>query len=725
MTAIVGLGSSAQENSTQASAHTYRLGIDIGGTFTDAMLVNEQSGEVLIGKVPTTPSDPSQGFLAATERMLTKAGIGAEAIAYLIHATTIATNAIIEGKGARTGFITTQGFRDLLEIQRQVRPSLYDVMFDKTRPLVPRYLAFEVAERLSATGEVLLALDEDDVRRVARQLKAEKVEAVALCFLHAYRDARHEKRAVQILREELPDVAVSISSEVAPEFREYTRASTTVINASVRPIVRRYLRSIEERLRERGLTSELLMMQSSGGVFSFESAMEKPVFMVESGPAAGVIAAAHMGEVIGVKDIISFDMGGTTAKASLIRDGQPSVTKEYSVGVKASSGSGAARSAGYPINTPVVDLVEIGAGGGSIAWVDSGGVLRVGPQSAAADPAPACYSKGGTRPTVTDANLVLGRLDPEHFLGSEMQLDEEAARHAIEVHCAEPLGMDVVTAANGIVEIANAAMINALRLVSVQHGYDPREFTMMGFGGAGPLHANRLAAEMKIPQLVIPPSPGIFSAMGLLVTDLKHDFSVTRICEADQIDAQEFGTLCAHLLCQGKAALERDAVAEHDMSFNYWADMRYSGQSYELAVKLPEGDFSVETASRAVQQFHEEHHRAYGFNALSESVEFVNLRLTARGRLVKPRVRTLPEAGPEGAAPALAKYRSVYFEELGGYVECPLYLRGRLGAGAVIQGPALIVELDSMTVLHPAYDATVDEKGCLWIRPRETAHDGD
>jgi N-methylhydantoinase A len=367
---------------------TYRLGVDIGGTFTDAMLINEQTGEVLIGKVPSTPADPSLGFLDATDRMLKLGQLAPQAIAYLIHGTTVATNAIIEGKGAKTGFITTEGFRDLLEIQRQVRPSLYDVQFDKTKPLVPRYLACEVPERLDARGNVLVPLDEQAVRRVARQLKGEGVEAVAICFLHAYLSGMHESRAAELILEEFPEVVLSLSSDIAPEFREYVRACTTVINASVRPIVQRYLQSIEERLRARGVPAELLVMQSSGGVLTFAAAAEKPVFMVESGPAAGVIAAAHLGQTLGHNDLLSFDMGGTTAKTSLIRNGQPRITKDYSVGAQAGAGIGASRAAGYPIRTPVIDLVEIGAGGGSIAWIDSGGILRVGPQSGGAAPAP-------------------------------------------------------------------------------------------------------------------------------------------------------------------------------------------------------------------------------------------------------------------------------------------------------------------------------------------------
>jgi N-methylhydantoinase A len=458
-------------------------------------------------------------------------------------------------------------------------------------------------------------------------------------------------------------------------------------------------------------------MQSSGGVLTFAAAAEKPVFMVESGPAAGVIAATHLGSTLGIGDIISFDMGGTTAKTSLIRNGQPRITKDYSVGAQAGSGIGASRAAGYPIRTPVIDLVEIGAGGGSIAWIDSGGILRVGPQSAGADPAPVCYGKGGTEPTVTDANVVLGRLDPDNFLGGEMTLDVEAARRAIDERCAKPLGLDVVTAANGIIEIANNAMINALRLISVQYGYDPRDFAMVAFGGAGPLHANRLAAEMKIPRLIVPRAPGIFSAMGLLVTDIKHDYSVTRIRQVQHVDAAELTQVYEDLERQGRAALERQGVPEAQMSFHRLVDMRYVGQSYELSICLPSGQLNAGSIALAVEQFNAEHTRAYGFSAPSEPTEFVNLRLTAVGEITKPRTSFVAPAGPEGAAPALLRNRSVYFAEAGGFIESPLYDRYRLGSSATIDGPALIVELDSMTVLHPGYRAVVDKYGNLVIVP--------
>ena len=501
-------------------AARYRLGVDIGGTFTDATLVDESSGRLWNAKVSSTPHDPAQGFLSATRQILDQSELAPESLRYVVHATTVATNAIIEGKVAPTVLITTEGFRDILEIARQIRPSLYDTQFEKPKPLVPRDRCFGVRERLDATGAVLTPLDEAAIPQIAAVIRDAGVESVAVCFLHSYLNAQHEQRVGELLRDLAPNIAISLSSDVAPEIREYFRASTTVINAALRPIVSRYLENIEEQLRAQGVSSELLVMQSSGGLMTFADARHRPVFMVESGPAAGVITAAHLGEALGYPNVISFDMGGTTAKVGLVQNGTPRITKDYEVGSVAQPGSGGFRAGGYPIRTPVIDLVEIGAGGGSIAWVDPGGVLRVGPQSAGADPGPACYGQGGAEPTVTDANLVLGRLNPGYLLGGDLKLDSALAHAAIEQRIAKPLGLDIVKAAYSIVEIANVAMINALRLVSVQRGHDPRDFALTAFGGAGPLHANRLAHEMNIPVTVIPTSPGTASALGLLVTDI-------------------------------------------------------------------------------------------------------------------------------------------------------------------------------------------------------------
>ena len=456
-----------------------------------------------------------------------------------------------------------------------------------------------------------------------------------------------------------------------------------MINSCIRPVVARYLQRIEDRLAQAGIAAELLVMQSSGGVYTFAAARQKPVYMVESGPAAGVIAAAHLGQARGYDQVISFDMGGTTAKAGLIQGGTPNVTKDYEVGTTAQTGVGATRGAGYPIRTPVIDLVEIGAGGGSIAWVDPGGILRVGPQSAGADPGPVCYGQGGMQPTVTDANLVLGRLNPNYFLGGEIALDPTAAQRAIEQHCAQPLGMDLVEAAHGIVEIANTAMVNALRLVSVQRGYDPRDFALVAFGGAGPAHANRLAALTDIPVAIIPQSPGTASALGLLVTDLKHDYATTLIQRLDQVAPQALEQTFRELEAQGRETLGREGMAEAAMEFRRQADLRYVGQSHELTLPLTTEALGPAQLEQLLDQFHRTHDRAYGFSAPGEDVELVSVRLSAIGQIAKPALAPLAKAAGEATAKG---QRPVYFAESEGFVDCPVYDRYALGAGAIVQG---------------------------------------
>ena len=689
--------------------------MDIGGTFTDATLIDEATGAVFVSKSATTPRDLTLGFKNAANAVMRRASAMPGDIRYLVHATTVATNSIIEGRVAATAFITTSGFRDLLEIARQVRPTLYDLMFEKPRPLVPRHMCYEATERLDASGEVLVPLDEEEIRRVAAQIKEQGVEAVAVCFLHSYLNPVHEARAGEILAAELPGVRVSLSSHVAPEIREYVRASTTVINAIIQPTVSKYLRELEGELRATGIPGELLVMQSSGGVFTFPAASEKPVFMVESGPAAGVIAANYVGNNLGYRDIISFDMGGTTAKAGLIQNGRPRVTKDYEVGSVAGSAVGGSRAAGYPIRTPVIDLVEVGAGGGSVAWIDSGGILRVGPRSAGADPGPVCYGKGGEEPTVTDANLVLGRLNPAYFLGGEIHLDIDSARLAIEEKCAEPMGMDVVEAAHGIIEIANAAMVNALRLVSVQRGLDPRDFVLVAFGGAGPLHANRLAEEIEAPVTVIPISPGATSAIGLLVTDLTHDYATSFIQRTDQADLDAIENAFRLLEEQGKNALEREGVDPRQMSLRRQLEMRYVGQSFELVIPLAESGQRMFEVDEVVKRFHEDHQATYGTSTTDAPVEIVNLRVTAIGRIDKPKLR---EIGRASGAVSLAQKatRPVFFPEETGMIECPIYDRYALGADMVVEGPAVVEEVDSTTVIHPGYEALVDRFGNLLLR---------
>jgi N-methylhydantoinase A len=694
---------------------TYRLGIDIGGTFTDAALVHEGTGATQIIKVPSTPTDPANGFLTAATRALSLCGHTGEVIRLLVHATTVATNALIEGKTARLGMITTHGFRDLLEIGRQIRSRLYDVHLTKSPPLVSRRWSFGVCERLDASGQVLTPLDEDEVRHVARQLKQGGVEAVVCCLLHSYRNPLHEQRVAALVREEYPEAFLSVSADVCPEFREYLRASTTAVNAAVMPLVSRYLTALAARLHTLGITAPFYVMQSSGGVMSWQTAQQKPVFMIESGPAAGVIAAGAVAERHGYRQVISFDMGGTTAKVGLIQDGQPRLSTEFEVGGQAITPLGEGRGSGYPVRTPVIDLIEVGAGGGSEAWIDAGGALRVGPQSAGASPGPVCYGQGGTVPTITDANLLLGRLNPAFFLGGEIALDIHASHQAILRQCAQPLGMEPLQAANGIIEIANAHMMGAMRLMSIQRGYDPRDFVLVAFGGAGPLHANALARELDIPTVLIPPSPGIASALGLLLTDIKHEFVATRQQLLSDLDPAALEALFADFVRQGERLLAGEGVEEARRRLLRSVDLRYQGQSHELSVSVPSGPLTLQHLQSLHEQFHQTHARAYGYTAPEDPVELVNVRLTALGISPKPQLKVLAQGSGDVRA-ALKGQRQVWFTETSGFVSCPILDRALLQWGDTIQGPVMIEELDATTVVHPGYQAHVDQYGNLLLR---------
>jgi N-methylhydantoinase A len=695
---------------------TWRVGIDIGGTFTDAALVDGETGQARVVKVLTTPEDPAKGFMASLERGLAECGAGGCDVAAVVHATTVATNAIIEGKTARVGMLVTRGFRDILEIGRQIRSRLYDVHLQKPAPLVPRRWSLEVAERLDAEGAVLEPLNIGEVRAAARRLRGEGVEAVVICFLHSYLNPAHERAAASIVREEMPEAWLSVSSEVCPEFREYLRGSTAAVNAAVMPIVSRYVDALESRLAALGATAPFYVMQSNGGVMTSASAKERPVYMVESGPAAGVIAAGAVAAPYRYANVLSFDMGGTTAKVGLIQDGQLRLSTEMEVGAQAVTPLGEGRGGGYPVRTPVIDLVEVGAGGGSEAWIDAGGALRVGPRSAGARPGPACYGLGGATPTITDANLALGRLDPAFFLGGEMRLDADAARRAVAERVAAPLGLEPLAAASGIVEIANAHMIGAMRLVSVQRGYDPRDFVLVAFGGAGPLHANALARELGIPTVLVPPSPGIASAVGMLATDLRHEFVATRRLRLDGLTPTALEALFADFVAEGAARLARDGVPLADRRMLRSADLRYHGQSFELPVIVPPGPLSAADILRLREQFHAMHERAYGYAAPDDPVELVNVRLAAVGVTPKLRRAPLPVGGP-AATPALKGRRDIWFAEVGGFRPTLVLDRGKLLRGNVLDGPAIIEEHDASTLVHPGWSATVDEHGNLVLGP--------
>lgn len=682
---------------------SYRIGVDIGGTFTDLVLMDEQTGSLHLVKLPSTPRDPSIAFLDVVERVLRESGAAASDVSYIVHGTTVATNTIIEGKGARTALIATKGFRDVFEIARQIRPKLYDIFCDKPRPLVPRYLCFEVPERLDAHGNVRTPLDEHAVREVLERIRVENVESLVICLLHSYANSAHERRVAELAREMLPGVALSISSELCPEMREYFRASTTAINAVILPVVAAYVDRLEKRLDGIGIGAELHLMTSSGGMISSRVAKHEPVHLIESGPAAGVTATVYVGETAGFSNLISFDMGGTTAKLGLIEKGKPRITPHFEVGSAAMADN---RAAGYPVRTPVIDLVEIGAGGGSIAWVDPGGALRVGPRSAGADPGPACYDKGNDAPCITDANLVLGRLNPDYFLGGEIRLRTDLARGAVK-RLADRLGMDLLQAAQGILDIANASMVGAISLVSVQRGFDPREFVLVAFGGAGPLHANALAREMKIPRLLLPPSPGVTSALGLLVGDIKHPFVQSYIRTMSKADVEHMVRVLTEFEERGRKVLMSEGVAPERMRFQRQLDMRYVGQSYELTIEVPKFPLGPVDLAAVNEAFFAAHRQAYGYAVTEEPTEIVNIRTTAIGDVRRPARRTLARGNTDGSA-ALKVRREVFFGEAGGMVTCPVYDRYKLLAGNRLAGPAIVEERDSTIVIHPGYGAEVD-----------------
>ncbi len=689
----------------------YRLGVDIGGTFTDAVMMDESSGALSLVKMASTPQDPSLGFLNVVQRGLGEREVAGSEIDYLVHGTTVVTNTIIEGKGARTALVATKGFSDVLEIARQIRPKLYDIFCEKPPPLVPRHLCYGVPERLDFAGRVLEELDETAVRDLVVQLEREQVESVVVCLLHAYVNPLHERRVGQILQQALPEVYISLSSDLCPEMREYFRASTTAVNAVVLPVVSRYLAELDRRLAEIEVEVPLHLMTSAGGIVSSGVARGAPIHLIESGPAAGIIGATYIGGLAGIADLISFDMGGTTAKVGLVEGGSPRISTDLAVGTEAVAGDSAS---GYPVRSPVVDLVEIGAGGGSIAWIDAGGGLRVGPKSGGADPGPACYGLGQEAPCVTDANLLLGRLNPDYFIGGEQELHPELARAAVR-DLAGRLGLETLAAASGIVEIANANMVGAIRLVSVQRGFDPRDFVLVAYGGAGPVHANALARELQIPKVLVPQSPGVTSALGLLVGDIVHDYLRSSISPIDAIDFSSVNELGDEMEREGRRLLESEGVEAGAMRFERFLDMRYIGQSYELPIQSPRRHLVAGDEALLNRAFYQAHQRVYGFAATDEPTELINLRLKAIGAIPRPHLPVAELSGPESSA-ALKAERAVYFAEAGGLVPCAIYDRYRLKAGNRIEGPAIVEEIDSTTVVHPGYAAGVDPHRNLIIQ---------
>ncbi len=683
----------------------YRIGFDVGGTFTDFVL-QTPTGEIRTAKRLTTYPDPSQACLAGLDDLLARAGCPWTALAQAVHGTTIGSNLVIERKGRDVALITTRGFRDVLIIGRSKRYQVYDLQIEKPRPLIPRRLIAEVPERVLADGSVLERLDEDEARRVIRGLAARGVRTVAVCLLHAYVNPAHERRLADIVAEEAPGISVSLSHEVSPTFREYERSSTTVVNAYIMGAIREYLESLRGEMGRRGYGGRLFIMQSSGGIATAEAMERYPVRMIESGPAAGTLMAAAYGELSGHRDLIAFDMGGTTAKLALIHGGRPLVTSLFEL-----HRVGGAAGSGLPMNIQALDLVEIGAGGGSIATARLG-VIGVGPESASSTPGPACYARGGTAPTVTDADLVLGYLNPDRFAGGSMRLDVAKAREAIEERVARPLGLTLAEAAWGIHLVVNSNMELATRVVSIERGHDPRHLTLVAFGGSGPVHGCRLAQALRIPRVILPAAAGVTAALGLLSAEVKFDVARSYVRRLDAVDPGHLDTMYREMEAQALAVVRESAV-EGAIAIQRTADLRYVGQGYELNVPVPPGALGERELARVRQAFDAAYEARYGVAAPGEPVEAVTWKLAAVG--VGPRL-ALPRAPRGGTAEgALCGRRQAYFPEKGGYVDAPVYDRYRLPAGAEIAGPAIVEERESTTVLPPGCGARVDDWGSLIV----------
>ena len=670
-----------------------RIGVDSGGTFTDVCLFDDETGDLGIWKVPSTPDDPSRGIADGVAEGLGTVGKTAPGVAFLGHGTTVATNALIELKGVKTGLITTDGFRDLLEIGRQKRPNLYDMNAEKPEQLVTRDRRIEVAERLASDGTVDRALDEAALRQGIRALEKDEVKAIAVCFLYGFLNTAHEARVVEILGEELPDVFVSASHRVAPEFREYERMSTTVVNAYLGPVMQRYIERLKTRLDDLGIQVAPQLTQSNGGVIGFDQAARLPVRTVLSGPSTGVVAAQAIGRLAGFDNIITFDVGGTSSDVALLQGGICKLTGEATVH-------------GYPIKAPMLDIHTVGAGGGSIAFVDGGGLLKVGPRSAGADPGPVCYGRGNTEATVTDANIVLQTLNPAEILGGRMKVRRDLAVAAVQ-RLADQLGLDLMATAQGIISVLTANIAKAIRLISVQRGHDPRDYALMAFGGAGPLHAARLSRELDIARIIVPQTPGTLCALGLLLTDLRSDFVLSRLMTLGPDAAPAVAAGFDALERQAEAWFAADRIGAERQIVRRTADMRYVGQNYELAVAVPAGPIGADTFAALASGFEDAHRQRFGFVADGEAIQIVTLRVEAAGLVAKAEFKPQPDAGPDAAA-AIVGTREVYMDEAKDFVACPVYARDRLRAGHRLVGPAIVEQMDTTTVVLPGMQATAD-----------------
>lgn len=673
----------------------YMVGVDVGGTFTDVTLVDSDRGSIKNHKVPSTPKDPSRAIMTGIEQILEKNFVPFNEVEYLAHGTTVATNALIERKGAKTALIVTKGFRDLLEIARQTRPHLYDLFKEKPETVIPGDLRFEVEERLYADGSVRTPIDIDELRVVIERLKQEEVTSVAVCFLFSYNNPIHEKLAVEEIKRLFPEVYVSASHQIVPEFREYPRLSTTALNAYLGPVMKMYMENFQNSVRLAGIPVDPYITQSNGGIISIQESVSSPVRTAVSGPAAGVVAASHLSELTNYKNMITFDMGGTSADFSLIEDGNPKVSMEREI-------------EGFPARIQMLDIYTYGAGGGSIAWLDAGGALKVGPESAGSTPGPAAYGRGGTLPTVTDANVVLGRLNPDGILGGRMNLDVEASKRVIQEHICDKTNLSLLEAASGILSIVNANMTRGVRLISVEKGHSPSEFALVSFGGGGGLHCGALAKALNIPQVIVPPSPGTFCSLGLLVTDIRTDYVRTELLEPGEESLITIRQHFKSMEVEGTQLLEKENVLPSERSFSLDIDVRFVGQNYELSVPVQWEELTSEGVKNIISRFHEIHEKNYGYSDKKGKIEFVNYRVTAFGELPKaPLVKAEQE---DNRLIEAVSHRDVYFSETNepGYHKTGIYNRSELNAGNRIQGPAIIEQMDTTILILPGQSALID-----------------
>lgn len=686
-------------NATPAPTRSHRVAADVGGTFTDVVTFDEKTGRSFFGKTLTTPESLIEGIVTGVK----KAGPSVADTRLFLHGTTVAINTILERSGARTALITTRGFRDIYEIGRINRPDAYNLFFTKHEPLIQRAWRYELTERMSAAGEVLIPLADEELEVIAKQLREEQAEAVAILLLHSYANPAHEIHVKKRLQALCPGMFISASHEISQEYREFERTSTVAANAYVGPRVRNYLAQIDDRLASEHFAGTFYVVQSSGGLYDVKSAQSECIRMLESGPAAGVIGTQAVCKRLGLDHAIAFDMGGTTAKAGVVHGGEVVMAGNIMIG---------GYNNGLPIQIPLIDIQEVGTGGGSLARVEPGGGLRVGPQSAGAVPGPACYARGGELPTVTDANLVLGRLSATRFLGGEMPLDLERARRALAEHVADPLGIDILAAADGIIRIAATTMSHVVTRVTTERGLDAGDFTMVGYGGAGPLHASLVARELRMPTLIIPPSPGHFSAYGMLMADLRRDFVKTWFRPLASLDMDEMDRIYATMEDEGRASLEGQVPAGSGLACRRGADMRYVGQEHSVTVDLPLSLFSARDRAGIKRHFDAIHALRYGFSNADAPAEVVSLHTSVIGTLSKPESRRLP--GTQRAPQQ--EVRPVYFSEAGGFVDTPVVQRSSLQAGDRMDGPVLVEEHASTTVVLPGDRLEVSPWGDLVIQ---------